>query len=391
MTAEEIEAIVGGYHGDPFRILGPHAVRKRRGQACWEVRAFLPQAESPTLLIGETIRSHGEGARRRLLSARRSDRRCRCAYRLQRATLGRRRHRSSKTPTASLRIITDFDLHLHGEGTHYESYRTLGAHLVDVRRRGRRALRGLGAERRERVAWSAISTTGTRAAIPCACATAASGRSSFPALGEGDCLQVSSCARASRLPAAEGRSLRLPQRSAAEIGVGRLATSTATSGTTPNGWSARAERDWLKEPVSIYEVHLESWMRGPAGRVADLSRAGRQPGRVREAHGLHAHRADAHHGASVLRLLGLPGHRLLRAHLALRHARRFHVLRRSLPSGRHRRDHGLGARAFPQGRARPGVLRRHRALRARRSAPGRASRLGHADLQLRPQRGARRS
>ena len=44
MTPEEIEAIVGGYHGDPFRILGPHAVRKRGTQARWEVRAFLPQA-----------------------------------------------------------------------------------------------------------------------------------------------------------------------------------------------------------------------------------------------------------------------------------------------------------------------------------------------------------
>jgi 1,4-alpha-glucan branching enzyme len=27
--------------------------------------------------------------------------------------------------------------------------------------------------------------------------------------------------------------------------------------------TSRAEKDWLKEPVSIYEVHLGSWMRGP--------------------------------------------------------------------------------------------------------------------------------
>ena len=38
---------------------------------------------------------------------------------------------------------------------------------------------------------------------------------------------------------------------------------------------------------------------------------------------------------------------------------------------------------FPKDHARPGALRRHRALRARRSAAGRASGLGHADLQLR--------
>ena len=42
---------------------------------------------------------------------------------------------------------------------------------------------------------------------------------------------------------------------------------------------------------------------------------------------------------------------------------------------------------FPEGRARPGAVRRHGALRARRSAAGRAPGLGHADLQLRPQRG----
>src|ERR1039457_7351436 len=31
MTPEEIEAIVGGYHGDPFRILGPPPARKPGG------------------------------------------------------------------------------------------------------------------------------------------------------------------------------------------------------------------------------------------------------------------------------------------------------------------------------------------------------------------------
>jgi 1,4-alpha-glucan branching enzyme len=28
---------------------------------------------------------------------------------------------------------------------------------------------------------------------------------------------------------------------------------------------ARGEKDWLKEPISLYEVHLESWMRDPSG------------------------------------------------------------------------------------------------------------------------------
>src|SRR5215831_11961369 len=53
MTAEEIEAIVGGYHGDAFRILGPHAVRKKGTQSRCEVRAFLPQAESAAVVVSD--------------------------------------------------------------------------------------------------------------------------------------------------------------------------------------------------------------------------------------------------------------------------------------------------------------------------------------------------
>ena len=75
-----------------------------------------------------------------------------------------------------------------------------------------------------------------------------------------------------------------------------------------------------------------------------------------------------------------------RADVALRHARRFSLSRRHAASARHRRDSRLGAGALSQGRLRAAPLRRHRAVRARRSAARRASRLGNADLQLRPQR-----
>ena len=73
---------------------------------------------------------------------------------------------------------------------------------------------------------------------------------------------------------------------------------------------------------------------------------------------------------------------------ALRHAGRLpRVRRRAAPAG-HRRDPRLGARALPARRVGARALRRHGALRARGPAPRRASRLGHARLQLRPQRGA---
>ena len=76
--------------------------------------------------------------------------------------------------------------------------------------------------------------------------------------------------------------------------------------------------------------------------------------------------------------------RPLCADRALRRSGRLRPLRRRRPPRRHRRHPRLGAGAFPDRRARAGAFRRHRALRACRSAPGLPSRLEHRDLQFRP-------
>src|SRR5579871_6189312 len=127
MTAEEIEAIVGGYHGDAFRILGPHAVRKKGPRERWEVRAFLPQAESAEVICGpqrvpmakrdQTGFFVGclEGAPSR--------------YRI-RAHLWDGRDVEFEDPYRFGPQVSDSDLYLHSEGTLYEAYRTLGAHVT---------------------------------------------------------------------------------------------------------------------------------------------------------------------------------------------------------------------------------------------------------------------
>src|SRR5579872_3127262 len=128
MTAEEIEAIVGGYHGDAFRILGPHAVRKRRNQSCWEVRAFLPQAESAEVTIGGVVypmlKQHAAGF---YVAALEGDP---VPYRIQ-ARLFDGTVINFDDPYRFPPVITDFDLHLHAEGTLYEAYESLGSHLVE--------------------------------------------------------------------------------------------------------------------------------------------------------------------------------------------------------------------------------------------------------------------
>ena len=99
-------------------------------------------------------------------------------------------------------------------------------------------------------------------------------------------------------------------------------------------------------PMSVYEVHLGSWAR------PQLPRPRRAPGQLRRRPRLHPRRVPACHGAPLRPVLGLPGHGLLRPHLAVRQPRRLPLPRRPAAPGGHRRDHGLGARRTS--RATPG-------------------------------------
>src|SRR5437667_6123996 len=104
---------------------------------------------------------------------------------------------------------------------------------------------------------------------------------------------------------------------------------------------------------SAGRVRIASRLVAPCPRgaqsLAELSRTGACRERLRQRDGLHPRRADAHHGASVLRLLGLPGHWLFRANVALWHAAGFHVLRGLPAPPRNRRNPRLGALAFSLG------------------------------------------
>ena len=163
-----------------------------------------------------------------------------------------------------------------------------------------------------------------------------------------------------------------------------LARCAVDGGAAAQERLARSPDVGLRAPPRLVEARARA-----RRRSADLPRDGAADRPVREGHGLHAHRAAAGAGASLRRIVGLPGDRVLRADEPLRAAGRFQGVRRRMPRQRHRRDSRLGARTFSEGRARPRALRRHGALRARGSAAGGAPRLGHARLQLRAARSAR--
>src|SRR5206468_8391029 len=88
--------------------------------------------------------------------------------------------------------------------------------------------------------------------------------------------------------------------------------------------------------------------------LPELPRHRAAPGHALPEPGLHARGIDADLRASLLRLLGLPDDRLLRAHLALRHAAGPDGVRGHAAPAGHRRVPRLGAFALPRGPARAG-------------------------------------
>ena len=173
----------------------------------------------------------------------------------------------------------------------------------------------------------------------------------------------------------------------------RPATAAITTPPSTFRWDDAA---WLEAARAARLAHgADLDLRGAPRLVAPqrgrqflgLPRDRRAARRLRQGPRVHARRADADHGAPVRRLVGLPVHGLLRADEPARLARRAaRARRRAAPAG-HRRAPRLGSGPFSEGRPRPRALRRHGALRVRRSAEGRASRLEHARVQLHAARG----
>ncbi|HEX6123505.1 MAG TPA: 1,4-alpha-glucan branching protein GlgB [Ktedonobacterales bacterium] len=130
-----IGAIITGRHGAPFDVLGPHQVT-RDDQSYWLVRAFLPGASAAWVVP----RATEDGAEiapipMRLLHASGlfsapvpGAERPRYALQVQRGN----ETSEIADPYAFPPLLSDFDLHLIGEGTHNDLYARLGAHPTRV-------------------------------------------------------------------------------------------------------------------------------------------------------------------------------------------------------------------------------------------------------------------
>ena len=262
MTVAEIEAIVGGYHGDPFQILGPHRVQKAKGTPAWEVRAFLPQAESAEVVragsaSGETMeRRHPQGF---FVLRQDGDP---YPYRLRIVSYSGQTL-EFEDPYRFPPLLSAFDLHLHGEGTHYETYNMLGSHLAQCE--GVPGVRfAVWAPNAEVVSVIGDFNEWDNRRHPMRLRTGGVWEIFLPHLPEGSAYKYHVRSRFRGFQ--EQKADPYATRSECPPKTASIVWNLDKHEWRDAEWmEARAGADALKRPMSAYEVHLGSWLLGPHG------------------------------------------------------------------------------------------------------------------------------
>ena len=259
MTAAEMEAIIGGYHGDAFSVLGPHPINDADTKSQWTIRAWLPQARSASILLADgTIvpmeHAHPDGLYAALFPKQPG------AYRIELEGW----HGAQtviEDPYRFPPVFTEFDLHLHGEGTLYEAWHSFGAHPSSMD----------GIEGVQFAVWAPnaeyVSLTGDfndwdARRHPMRLRNNGVWEIFMPGAKQGDSYKY--LVRSKHLGHQQlkadpfGFQSEVPPKSASVV------CDLSSYIWDDDAWmNSRGGHQWLKEPMAIYELHIESWMRQP--------------------------------------------------------------------------------------------------------------------------------
>ncbi len=284
---EQFDLIVNSAHSDPFSVLGAHIV-KMDGKDVLVIRTFQPDAKEVFIIdLRETPKPKARGAAIKKTAARDTsekkddykeypmnrihndgifelileDNDTLFPYKIKNL------YEDDNTsvfydPYSFMPVLTDYDIHLISEGTHYRKYEKLGAHAIEVNN-----IKGVffavWAPNALRVSVTGAFNNWDGRKHPMRLRGMAGIWEIFiPELGEGDLykFEVKSKYRGYIGEKSD------PYAFFSEI---RPKSSSVVYDITRYQWNddkwmkERAQKDWLKAPISVYEVHLGSWQRAP--------------------------------------------------------------------------------------------------------------------------------
>ena len=131
---DKVGQLVDGHYENPFELLGPHEVEVS-GRKALAVRAYLPQTEQAWVVDGAheitrpMRRIHPAGLFEAICPQ--PEEESRPHYKLRIAENGGEK-KDMHDPYAFPHLLSDYDLHLMGEGTHWQCYDKLGAQLRTI-------------------------------------------------------------------------------------------------------------------------------------------------------------------------------------------------------------------------------------------------------------------
>ncbi|MEH2155254.1 1,4-alpha-glucan branching enzyme [Nostoc sp.] len=131
IAPEQVNSIVWNQHNDPFEILGSHPI-EQDGKTVWAVRAYLPNASAAWVVLPEQRKEYP-------MQTVHDPHFFECT--IETAELANYQLRIKEGENERVIYdpyafrsprLTDFDLHLFGEGNHHRIYEKLGAHPTEI-------------------------------------------------------------------------------------------------------------------------------------------------------------------------------------------------------------------------------------------------------------------
>jgi len=270
-AAKDIDLIVRGEHSDPFAVLGPHWC-EQGGRKLLAIRVFRPNAAEVTVLWGKksepqhAIQIHPGGLFEAQIPATGTAKSQNepvppAVYRLQ-IRFSDGNVFETYDPYAFPPVLTEYDLYLSGEGTHYQKYEKLGAHVREVA--GVRGVHfGVWAPNARRVSVVGDFNFWDGRVDPMRHRGSSGIWELFiPGLDEGELYKF-------EILSAVGGQLGLktdPYGFAGEMRPNNASVVRTIDGYRwkDTAWmESRPLRDWLHSPMTIYELHAGSWRRRP--------------------------------------------------------------------------------------------------------------------------------
>jgi 1,4-alpha-glucan branching enzyme len=254
MLPGEVHAIVHGYHGDPLKVLGPQQFTEDE----WEVRAFLPKAESASVLILSEMHPMTKEDPAGLFSVKLPG--SPTAYQLAIRTWDGT-EQILEDPYRFRNLSSSFDIHLFLEGTNYEAYRLLGAHPFTID--GITGLRfAVWAPNAESVQVCGNFNNWDQNSHPMCPRDGGIWELFIPGLGPGEVYKYFVRSKLNLHQQMKSD----PYAFYAEVAPRNASIAWDSSHyewQDAEYMARRAGRQILEEPVLVYEVHLESWTHGP--------------------------------------------------------------------------------------------------------------------------------